>query len=147
MVVVEMLFDEKEFSRWMKSARRTLTSAHHDLEVGDYNWACFKAHQAAEKALKAFLWGVGRPRTGHMLPMLLNYIRELGVQVPKDIDEACIRLNKMYTPTRYPDVWSEGIPEDFYSESEAREAIDLARRVIEWVESTWRRLLRRGGES
>ncbi len=139
------MLDSKEFNRWIESAKRTLESARHDLEVGDYNWTCFKAHQAAEKALKALLWGLGAPRTGHMLPMLLNYIREeLGLEPPRDITEACMRLNKMYTPTRYPDVWPEGIPEDFYSESEAREAIDLAKRVIEWVESAWRELSRRG---
>ena len=52
--------DASEYERRMKSAIRTLKSAEHDVEHGDYNWACFKAHQAAEKALKSLLWGVGR---------------------------------------------------------------------------------------
>ena len=42
----------------MRSATRTLESAKHDADHGDYNWACFKAHQAAGKALKALLWAV-----------------------------------------------------------------------------------------
>jgi hypothetical protein len=50
--------DEGEFERWMRSALRTLESARRDLDGGDYNWACFKSHQAAGKALKALLWGV-----------------------------------------------------------------------------------------
>jgi hypothetical protein len=40
--------DEVEFERWLRSALRTLESAKRDLEFGDYNWACFKAHQVAE---------------------------------------------------------------------------------------------------
>jgi len=141
------VLDESEFRRWLESARRTLESARHDAEAQFYNWACFKAHQAAEKALKALLWGLGHPRVGHMLPKLLEELRALGIDVPRDVDEACIRLNKFYTPTRYPDVWPEGIPEEFYSESEAREAIELAKRVIEWVEGVWRRLSRGGSAS
>lgn len=37
----------------------------------------FKIHQAVEKALKAFLWGLGRPRPGHSLTYLLKYIFEI----------------------------------------------------------------------
>ena len=50
--------DVSEFDRWLRSALRTLESAKRDLEFGDYNWTCFKAHQTVEKALKAILWGV-----------------------------------------------------------------------------------------
>jgi hypothetical protein len=39
--------DKVEFERWLRSALRTLESAKRDLEFGDYNWACFKAHQVA----------------------------------------------------------------------------------------------------
>lgn len=54
--------DIEEYERWIKSAEKTLQSAKEDLERGDYNWACFKAQQAAEKALKAFLYGLGKPK-------------------------------------------------------------------------------------
>jgi len=139
------MLDDNEFRRWMESARRTLESAKRDARYGDYNWACFKAHQAAGKALKALLWGCGKPRVGHSLPRLLSGIEEeLGIAPPGDIREACMRLNKFYTPTRYPDAWSEGIPEEYYSEKEALEAIELAKMVIEWVEEVWRRLSGRG---
>jgi len=62
--------DEGEFERWMRSAEATLSSARRDAEGGDYGWACFKAHQAAEKALKALLWGSGNPTYGHSLKRL-----------------------------------------------------------------------------
>jgi HEPN domain-containing protein len=137
--------DVDEYDRWMKSATRTLESAKHDADHGDYNWACFKAHQAAEKALKALLWGAGVPRTGHALTHLLNYIeRELHLDLPRDVKDACLQLDKYYVPTRYPNAWVEGIPEEYYSRSDAEDAIVKAKRIIDWVVVTWRELLRRG---
>lgn len=136
------MLDESEFMRWIKSALRTLESARVDHAHGFYSWACFKAHQVAEKALKALLWGLGSPRVGHSLLALLS---ELGVvlgEVPEGVRESCVRLNKYYIPTRYPDVWSEGIPEEQYSEKESLEAIAMAEEVVKWVEGAWK-LLRR----
>ncbi len=36
-----------------------LNHARHALEDGDYDWACFAAHQAAEKAVKGLLLALG----------------------------------------------------------------------------------------
>jgi len=137
-------FDESEFNRWIKSARLTLESAKKDHVNRDYNWSCFKAHQAAEKALKALLWGLGSPRIGHSLVELGNVLKSIGIEISIDIYEALVRLSKFYIPTRYPDVWSEGVPEDYYTESESREAIEFAEKVIDWVISVWRKLLKSG---
>ncbi len=100
------MLDSGEFERWMSSARHTLRSAEGDLEAGYYNWACFKAQQAAEFALKAYLWGVGRPAFGHSLTRLLAEVGD----PPPEIREACARLDKFYTAPRYADMWSEGAP-------------------------------------
>jgi len=135
------LLDQEEYNRWMKSAEKTLKSAYIDLDTEFYNWACFKAHQAAEKALKALLWGCGKPGIRHTLPKLLENIKELGVKVPEKIKENCIRLSKYYTITRYPDVWENGIPEDYFTVNEAREAIKMAEEVIKWVKDTWGKLI------
>ena len=138
------MLDEKECSRWLRGAEETLGSAKRDLEEKDYNWACFKAHQAVEKSLKGLLWGLESPQIGTSLPYLLSKIAELGIEPDKYILEACIRLNKHNIPTRYPDVWSEGVPEEYYSRSEAEEAISNAFIVIRWVEEIWRKLSREG---
>ncbi len=137
------MLDHAEFSRWYRSAELTLESARRDLESSDYCWACFKAHQAAEKALKALLWGLGSPRTGHALNKLLEFVKELGFDVPKDVERACNVLNKYYIPTRYPDAWSEGIPEEHYTREDAEEAIRCAEIVLAWARDTWRRLSER----
>ncbi|HIC93237.1 MAG TPA: HEPN domain-containing protein [Anaerolineae bacterium] len=67
MRVVESLFDQDEFFRWMRQAEHTLTSAQRDAAEGDYSWACFKAQQAAEYAAKALLRGLGLPAFGHSI--------------------------------------------------------------------------------
>jgi len=136
------MFDENEYSRWIKSAYKTIQSAYNDLRNSDYNWSCFKAHQAAEKAIKSILWGVGKPRTSHSLVHLIRYLaEELHASVPEEVNEACIILSKFYTITRYPDAWSEGMPEEYFSAGEAEEAIKLARLVLEWAEELWKKLL------
>jgi HEPN domain-containing protein len=132
--------DESEFERWMLSARRTLVSARRDAQAGDYNWACFKAHQAAEKALKAVLWGLGELAIGHSPVALVERLAQLGLPVSERIRELAARLSKFYTPTRYPDVWESGIPEDYYTGSEAEEAIRWAGEIINWAEAVWKSL-------
>ena len=132
--------DEGEFKRWMASARRTLESARRDAEAGDHNWACFKAHQAAEKALKALLWGLGEPAIGHSLVALAERLAQLSLPVTDRVRELAARLSKFYTPTRYPDVWESGIPEDYYTRGGAEEAIRWAEEVISWAEGVWRSL-------
>lgn len=57
----------------MTSAEATIKSASKDLSANEYSWACFKAHQAAEKAL---LWGAGNPRYGHSLKKLYEETRK-----------------------------------------------------------------------
>jgi HEPN domain-containing protein len=125
----------------MRSARLTVESAKHDISVGDHVWACFKSQQAAEKALKAFLWGVGEPATGHSLVKLLNVLKQkLGHEAPSQIKMAVSRLSKYYIPTRYPNAWSEGIPEEHYTKEESEEAVELAETILRWVEELWKKL-------
>ena len=137
------MFDEAEFQRWFKSAKLTLESARNDLVSSSYNWACFKAHQAVEKAFKALLWGLGKPKHGHSLVSLLNELRNLGLNIPTDVVEYSIELSKYYTITRYPDTWESGIPEEYFTEREARDAVLKAEKILKWVEEMWRELSRR----
>ncbi len=130
------MLDDKEYSRWIDSAKNTLASAKHDLEAGYYNWACFKAQQAAEYAIKALLWGIGKPEYGHALTRLINKIG----RIPDEVQEACARLDKYYTLPRYADMWSEGSPHEYYTKREAQEAIYYAEHIINYVECRWRSL-------
>jgi HEPN domain-containing protein len=136
------VLDEREFERWFEAAKRGLESARGDLDRGDYNWACFKAQQAAELAVKGLLHGLGMPAYGHSVSRLLRQLEEKGLATGEDIVQAAKDLDKYYVPTRYPNAWSEGSPHEYYTKIDARQAIDQARQVLSWVDEVWRRLRR-----
>lgn len=104
------LLDENELTRWFEMVRRTLESARGDLERGDYNWSCFKAHQSAEYAVKALLHGLGLGAYGHSISALLSRLSD--VLNPSEVMDVGKTLDKYYVPTRYPNAWGEGLPTD-----------------------------------
>jgi len=138
-----LVLDDHEYARWMRLSRGTLSSSRRDLEGGDYNWACFKAQQSAEFAMKALLHGLGLSAYGHSISALLERLPEdLGAQ--KIVQEAK-RLDKCYIPTRYPNAWPQGTPEDYYTEEDAKEAVGSAEDVVGWVTASWRFLKKEEG--
>ncbi|MGQ9839523.1 MAG: HEPN domain-containing protein [Anaerolineae bacterium] len=44
---------------WLRQAQRDLEHARHDASDGYYEWGCFSAQQAAEKAVKALYQHLG----------------------------------------------------------------------------------------
>ncbi len=127
--------DEDEFERWLASAISTLKSAMSDKSAGFYNWACFKAQQSAEYAVKAFLKGIGSDSFGHSVSLLLkkaDFNKKL-INIAKTVD-------KYYIPTRYTDAWAEGSPEDYYTIDNANEAIECSESIIKEIEDRWKSL-------
>ena len=125
-------------------ARKTLESARGDLERGDYNWACFKAQQSAEFSLKALHHGLGLLGHGYSLSRLLRELRDKGLESGEELIEHAKALDKLYVPTRYPNAWAEGSPHEYYTRSDAEEAIRAAEEVLRWVEGVWRSLRKEG---
>lgn len=134
------MLDTNEYLRWIVSAKKTLDSAKGDLERGDYNWACFKAQQAAELAVEALLLGLGMPAYGHSVSKLILNIKSKGLFVSEEIVEYAKTLDKYYVPTRYPNAWAEGVPHEYYTVKDAETAITYAHKIIKWVEEQWRSL-------
>lgn len=129
----------REFDRWMAQARRNLESAVHDMESGYYEWACFKAQQAAELAVKALLRAHGVLRGGHSVLKLLETVKsELRLDVSNELMEAAAELDNYYIPPRYPDAYDEGSPYEYYTKSMAERALKEAEAIVRWVEVTWR---------
>jgi len=139
------MLDEKEYLRWLSSSRKTLSSALGDADRGDFNWACFKSQQAAEFAIKALLRGLGLPSYGHSISRLFKVVEENLGSTKKEIVEAAKTLDKYYVPTRYPNAWVEGSPEEYYTRRDAESAIRCAEQIIGWVEQRWKSLKRGGG--
>ncbi len=124
---------QHEWQRYQKQARHTLASAQRDYEAEDFDWACFKAHQAAELFLKGWLRSSDCFATGHSIQRLLTQI-QASVTVPEELQKCARELDKVYIPSRYPDAYSEGAPMDFYDAENARTSINCARVVATFVE-------------
>ena len=117
---------------WFRQAEADLRHARHALESNDFEWSCFAAHQASEKALKAVFLKLGMDAWGHTLTTLIGNLPQ-EVQKPSQelIDKARV-LDKYYIPTRYPNGFDSGAPTDFYTQAEARQAITLAEAILEY---------------
>jgi HEPN domain-containing protein len=116
---------------WLAQADHDLGHARHALEDADYDWACFAAHQAAEKAVKAIFLHLGGEGWGHSITRLLKDLSQREA-VPDDLGQAARRLDKHYIPTRYPNGFDAGAPRDYYTAEEARQAIADAQRIYDF---------------
>jgi HEPN domain-containing protein len=119
------------FSDWIRQAKRNLASSHVNMKEGLHEEACFEAHQAGEKALKGLLNLLHKERRGHSLAFIVS---ELGIDVPEEIKECALMLDKHYILTMYPDVFDEGAPMDYYTRGDAEKCISCAEKILNWVE-------------
>ena len=117
---------------WLSQALRDLEQARDSKQAGRHEWACFAAHQAAEKAVKALHLRRGQEAWGHVVVRLL-------AELPADVgaDDALIErarvLDTFYIPERYPNSHSEGAPFEHYGPLQSEEAIGYAGAIIEFV--------------
>jgi len=123
---------------WLAQAKRDLNHAVNACKVKDFEWSCFSAQQAAEKAVKAVFLYLHGEGWGHSVFGLLKALSDK-VKVPKKLLEAAKILDKHYIPTRYPNGFERGIPADYYTKREAQEAIRNAREIIKFCQSCVRR--------
>ena len=117
---------------WLGQAHRDLRAAGGALAAETFEWACFIAQQAAQKAVKAMARHRGGEARGHLVCRLIE--RVVMEEVPAEVSSAARRLDAYYVPTRYPNGWPEGKPGDYYSRQDAEAAIDDARRIVEFCE-------------
>jgi len=119
---------------WMRQAGRDLASAKAQKRDGFHEWACFIAHQAAEKALKALLQKHGAQAWGHSLLGLLRAAGER-VQVESDLETGAKLLDRYYIPARYPNGWTSGTPSDYLDEEDAEKAVGHSERILRFCQS------------
>ncbi len=115
---------------WMEQAERDLQMAKSSADNGYHEWACFAAHQAAEKAIKALHLHHYQEAWGHVLVRLLT---DLPVEVPEDCRERARILDNYYIPTRYPNGHAEGAPAEHYGFWQSEGAISHASEILAFV--------------
>jgi len=118
---------------WMDQARGDLEHARSDLEREFYDWACFSAQQAAEKAVKAVFQKMGAEAWGHSVADLLEELSS-SYPVPEALIDVALELDKAYIPTRYPNAHPSGSPRRRYTRLEAERMAAHAEQIVQFGE-------------
>jgi HEPN domain-containing protein len=135
---------KEESLRWLAQAQDEFADADELRRRNRFYLALFHFQQAAEKALKAYLYLTVRSKeevfTTHSIDDLLQKVRAIdrdfrGVKGARKLDDYAIR-------PRYPDSLPGRIPSRFFDDPlEAEEAMQLARGVVELVERKIREIV------
>ena len=119
---------------WLRQALRDLEHARRSMEFGDYEWACFAAQQAAEKAVKGLYQKLGIEVWGHSVSRMLVHLPNK-YKPPEGLIDKAKELDRHYVPTGYPNFHPEGAPLDYYTREDARRAVKYAEEIIEYCRS------------
>jgi len=124
----------REARRWFRQAKADVAAVENDIVYGNpsYEWACFKCHQAAEKALKAAQYTIDADKTSvHNLVQNCNGLND------SELTELAWQLEVLVgdsTRMRYPDrMHFPQIPNDVYSAQMAQQSLQLAKKIVEGV--------------
>ncbi|KAF5425196.1 HEPN domain-containing protein [Candidatus Methanomarinus sp.] len=124
----------KESLRWFKQAEKDLKAAKNSLLSADYEWACFQAQQAAEKALKSILYAQ------RFRKILTHSVFELIKEVSrfeggfKELKHGAKVLDSVYITTRYPNgIAGDLVPFEYYEKEDVEECIMYAGSISERV--------------
>lgn len=119
-------------SDWFKQAERDLQMAVESQRNSYHDWACFAAHQAAEKALKALHLYFHQEAWGHVVARLMMELSDY-LTFPEHLIEKGRVLDNFYIPTRYPNGHPSGAPFEHYGTLQSSQAIEYAREILEFV--------------
>ena len=122
-----------EAARWMRQSVQDLDDADFLRSGERCNLACFLGQQAAEKAVKAYLfhrrvedvWGhslVDLCEDAKLFDMMFDIIKSEARQ-----------LDKYYEITRYPGYLPGGIPSEAFDRDDADRSIELSTQVVIFV--------------
>lgn len=124
-----------EAMRWLEQAEHDLDAAKKNLEILKfYSDTCFLAEQAAQKALKAFLYFKGKRYVLiHSVAALVEAILEYDKEFEPLIKYGR-KLDQYYIPTRYPDALAPpAIPFETYAKEQAEEALKYAQEIFNLI--------------
>ena len=123
-----------EGARWFRQAERDLEDAVFNRQGERYNVACFLSQQAAEKAVKAYLYRRGAEDVWGNSLIDLCEDAKLFEMFFDTIKAEARQLDKYYDITRYPTYLPSGIPAEAFDDIDAERALELAEIVVRFVE-------------
>lgn len=127
-----------EAKRWLLQALQDFEDAKFNLSGKRYNVACFLSQQSVEKALKSYLFMKGAEEVwGHSTAELCNDAKNFDPEF-STIESNARSLDKYYIPTRYPNALPGGIPSHAFDEEDAKRAISLAEKIINFIKLKWK---------
>jgi HEPN domain-containing protein len=122
-----------EAKHWLRQAEHDLADAELTAENGRHALACFLSHEAAEKAVAAYLFFRGAEMVwGHALADLCQDAIALDPTFDLVATEAML-LDKHYLGARDPSALPGGVPAEAYDEHDSARATEIARGVREFV--------------
>jgi len=119
---------------WYEQGKRDFLRAKLDMEHEYHEWACFTSQQASEKVIKALALKLGLNLWGHSLTEMLKILSSR-IDVSEDVKEKAKLLDLYYIPPRYPNGFPSGKPADYFTEKQAKEALDASDSIIRFCES------------
>ncbi|GAB4542340.1 MAG: HEPN domain-containing protein [Anaerolineae bacterium] len=124
----------EEGLRWLRQAQQDIDDAHYACQGKRFNLACFMAQQAAEKAIKGYLYARGLTLViGHSVARLCQEASTFDATF-EELRQRAAPLDKYYIPTRYPNGLPGGIPSEAFDQVDGERALELGQQVIRFVE-------------
>lgn len=118
----------EEIEMWWKQALKDLEAAEKNLRIEEFYVTAFLCQQTVEKALKALY--IKKLKETPITHSLVYLGRKVGI--PEELGGYLKKITPDFVISRYPDA-TQTTPYELYDEDIARERIDIAKRVVEWV--------------
>jgi HEPN domain-containing protein len=119
---------------WLAQSAHDLDDARFVSGSGRHALACFLSHQAAEKAVTAYLLARGAERVwGHALADLCEDALALDPSFDL-IKTVAILLDKHFLGARYPSALPGGVPAEAYEAADSERAVEIAADVRHFVD-------------
>ncbi|MEM3486398.1 MAG: HEPN domain-containing protein [Candidatus Methanomethyliaceae archaeon] len=129
----------EEGLRWIDQAEADLKTAKDCVDDGNHYASAFFAQQAAEKALKGFLYSRGyRAILTHSVVELLEECTKFESSFQEFMDQGK-ELDRHYIGAPYPNFYPAGAPYKYYTEGMARTCVSYA----EWILSKAKECLKK----
>ncbi len=123
----------RRHSDWLAQAKKDLKAAKDSCTSKHYEWTCFQAQQAAEKAMKALLLFNNQDVWGHSITQLVLRGKDTFPKLESLVSKAR-ELDRHYIQPRDPNGFVSGHPAEYYDEDVAERCINYATDLLNAVE-------------